>query len=104
MKEVKAIVQSFKKEAVLNALHGIAGLPVVVASDAQAIDTSVNDMLEPLRVTKLELMVPDAQVEEVVEAIRSAAHTGKPGDGRIFVIPIEESVLIRTGERGEQAR
>jgi nitrogen regulatory protein PII len=52
---------------------------------------------------KIELVVPDSQVAEVVEAIRKAAHTGKIGDGKIFVSSIEEVVRIRTGEMGEQA-
>lgn len=104
MKEVKAVIQSFKLDAVLHALHNIANLPVAVVSDAQAVDTAAGGLLEPRRIVKVELMVPDALVGTVVESISKAAHTGNPGDGRIFVIPIEESVLIRTGERGELAR
>jgi nitrogen regulatory protein P-II 1 len=52
---------------------------------------------------KIEVVVSDNQVGEVVDAIRNAAHTGKIGDGKIFVFPIEEVVRIRTGEMGEQA-
>jgi nitrogen regulatory protein P-II 1 len=52
---------------------------------------------------KIEVVVPDGQVPEVVEAMRMAANTGKIGDGKIFVIPVEECVRIRTGESGEQA-
>jgi nitrogen regulatory protein PII len=48
-------------------------------------------------------VVADDQVKEVVEAIRNAANTGKIGDGKIFVFPVEECVRIRTGESGEQA-
>ncbi len=50
--------------------------------------------------TKLEVIVPDEQVETLVQAIQKAAHTGNPGDGRLFVIPVAEAVKIRTGERG----
>ena len=50
---------------------------------------------------KLEVMVPDDIAETVVQVLLKAAHTGNPGDGRIFVLPIEETVKIRTGERGE---
>jgi len=50
---------------------------------------------------KLEIMVPDDIAETVVQVLLKAAHTGNPGDGRIFVLPIEETVKIRTGERGE---
>lgn len=103
MKEVKAIVQPFKLDAVLNALHHIGDLPGVVVGEAQVIDTA-RDMYERVRMAKIELMVPDGQVEAVLGVIAQAAHTGNPGDGRIFVIPIEECVVIRSGERGEEAR
>lgn len=49
--------------------------------------------------TKLEIMIPDDKVEPVVEAIRKHAHTGNPGDGRIFVISVQDTVMIRTGQR-----
>jgi len=54
---------------------------------------------EPRVKTKLEIMVPKELVEPVVEVIRKHAHTGNPGDGRIFVISVEDTVKIRTGER-----
>lgn len=52
---------------------------------------------------KLELVLPDAQVEEVVEAIREAAQTGEVGDGKIFLSRMDDAIRIRTGERGEEA-
>jgi nitrogen regulatory protein P-II 1 len=52
---------------------------------------------------KIELVVADSQVVQVMEAIEKAAKTGRIGDGKIFVTPIEEAVRIRTGERGEDA-
>ena len=52
---------------------------------------------------KVEVVVPDERVEEVVEALSRAAHTGRIGDGKIFVTHVEEAVRIRTGERGEDA-
>lgn len=103
MKEVKAIVHPFKLDAVLNALHHIGDLPGVVVGEAQEVDTA-RDMYERVRMAKIELMVPDGQVEAVVGVIAQAAHTGNPGDGRIFVIPIEECIVIRSGERGDEAR
>ena len=51
---------------------------------------------------KVESVVPDHVVDQTVEAIVAAAYTGEAGDGRIFVIPIEQAVRIRTGERGEE--
>jgi nitrogen regulatory protein P-II 1 len=52
---------------------------------------------------KVEVVVPEAQAEEVVQAIVGAARTGRIGDGKVFVIPVEDIVRIRTGERGEDA-
>jgi nitrogen regulatory protein P-II len=52
---------------------------------------------------KIELVVKDEDVEKVIETIMKTAQTGRVGDGKIFVIPVEEVVRIRTGERGEQA-
>ncbi|MBS1723440.1 MAG: P-II family nitrogen regulator [Armatimonadetes bacterium] len=103
MKEVKAVIQPFKLDAVLGALHQVGGLPAVTVSPADAVDTQ-QEPFERMARVRLELMVPDALVETVVAAIEQAAHTGNPGDGRIFVSPIEATVLIRTGERGEDAR
>ncbi len=103
MKEVKAVIQPFKVEAVIEALHRIGNLPSVVISPAQAVDVQ-HEQHTHVTKSKIELMVPDAMVEAVVSAIAAAAHTGVVGDGRIFVIPIDETVLIRTGERGDAAR
>ena len=52
---------------------------------------------------KIELVVEDADVERVIDVIMKAAFTGEVGDGKIFVIPVEEAVRIRTGERGKDA-
>ena len=52
---------------------------------------------------KLEIVVPEAMVKEVIDAIEKSAKTGRIGDGKIFVMPIDEAVRIRTGERGEEA-
>ncbi|MEW5884156.1 MAG: P-II family nitrogen regulator [Armatimonadota bacterium] len=103
MKEVKALIQPFKLDAVLNALHEVGNLPAVGVSSAEAVDTQ-HDLFERWPRAKIELMVPDDLVEIVVAVIQTAAHTGNPGDGRIFVIPIEDCVVIRTGERGGSAR
>ncbi len=52
---------------------------------------------------KIELVIEDTLVERAIEAIQTAAHTGRIGDGKIFVTPVEEAVRIRTGERGNDA-
>jgi len=48
-------------------------------------------------------VIPDGQVNQVIEAIEKSARTGRIGDGKIFILPIEEAIRIRTGERGEEA-
>jgi len=53
--------------------------------------------------TRIEVVVPDEKVEEIIEAIISICRTGNPGDGKIFVLPVEDAVRIRTGERKEAA-
>ncbi len=97
MKEVKAIIQPFMLNHVLNALHQIEGLPAVTVSEVRGIDTG-RGRFEQVVKSKLEIMVPDELTEAVVRAIQAHAHTGKAGDGRVFIIPIESSVKIRTGE------
>ena len=98
MKEIKAIIQPFMLERVINALHQIKGLPAVTISTAQGLSVE-RGAFDQVAKTKLEIMLPDEQVEQVVQTIQKAAHTGNPGDGRIFVIPIEQTVKIKTGER-----
>ena len=97
MKEVKAIIQPFMLDAVLDALHEIEGLPGIIVSEARAINVGQGHYEQIVKV-KLEIIVSETLVEPVVQTIRQHAHTGKPGDGRIFVIPIEKSISIRTGE------
>ena len=103
MKEIKAIIQPFKLDEVLAALHEVGNLPSVAVSETSVVDTTL-DFRESHPKLKLEVMVPDDLVEKVTDCIGKAAHTGQMGDGRIFIIPIEESILIRTGERGEESR
>lgn len=98
MKEIKAIIQPFMLDRVLDALHEIQGLPGVTVSEARAVGLEHGHYEQVLK-TKLEIMAPDALVDPVLEVIQKYAHTGNPGDGRIFVIPVLEAVTIRTGAR-----
>jgi nitrogen regulatory protein P-II 1 len=100
MKEIKAIIQPFMLNHVLDALREIEGLPAVTVSEVQGIDVE-RGVHDPVTKTKLEVMVPDELAEAVLGTIQAHARTGKSGDGRIFVIPVEETVKIRTGERSE---
>ena len=99
MKEIKPIIQPFMLERVINALHQIKGLPAVTISTAHGLSIE-RGAFDQVAKTKLEIIVPDEQVEQLLQTIQQAAHTGNPGDGRIFVLPVETSVKIRTGERG----
>lgn len=98
MKEIKAIIKPFRLEQVIEALREIRGLHALTISPAHGLAVERGTFDQVVK-TKLEIIVPDEMVAPVVEAIRKAAHTGNPGDGRIFVIPVEATVKIRTGER-----
>jgi len=111
MKKVEAVIKPFKLDDVKEKLAelGIKGMTVteVRGFGRQKGHTEIyrgaEYVVDFLPKIKIEVAVTDNQVAEVVDAIRKAAHTGKIGDGKIFVLPIEEVVRIRTGEMGEQA-
>lgn len=98
MKEIKAIIQPFLLDRVLDALHDIEGLPGVTVSEARAVSLKRGHYEQVVKV-KLEIMLADSLVEPVVQTIQEHAHTGLAGDGGIFVIPIEQTIAIRSGER-----
>ncbi|MFI5031075.1 MAG: P-II family nitrogen regulator [Reyranellales bacterium] len=111
MKLVMAIFKPFKLDEVRDALTGlgIQGLTVseVKGFGRQKGQTEIYRGAEYavsfLPKVKIEVVVEDAQVESVVDAVRKAAGTGKIGDGKIFVTPVEQAVRIRTGESGAEA-
>jgi len=105
MKEIKAIIQPFVLDKVIDALEVIPGLPGITISDVRGFGKAGdgNDPVRDVKKVKLEIMVPESMAKEVVDRIAKAAHTGNPGDGKIFVIDIEDVVKIRTGERGRDA-
>lgn len=111
MKKIEAIIKPFKLDEVKEALQeaGLQGLTVteVKGFGRQKGHTELyrgaEYVVDFLPKMKLELVVEDAQLERSIEAIISAAQTGRIGDGKIFVTSIEEVVRIRTGERGEDA-
>lgn len=98
MKEIKAIIQPFMLAPVLAALREVEGLPAATVSEVRGFSV-VHPKCESQTKTKLEIMVPDEMADLVVYTIQKHAHTGNPGDGRIFVISVEDTVKIRTGER-----
>lgn len=107
MKEVKAVIQPFMLTQVLEALREIPALRGITISHLQGLGgaptTGQDDLIEPAAKVKLEMVVPDHLVERIVQAIETKARTGNSGDGKIFVLPVEEVVKIRTGQRGEEA-
>ena len=99
MKLIIAIVRPFTIERIVVALENIENFPGVTVSDAegfgQRLRTTHYDSLNPFREKKrLEIAAPASMAGLIVAAIRENAHTGKKGDGIIFVLPIEESILI----------
>ena len=111
MKKIEAIIKPFKLDEVKDALVeiGIGGMTVteVRGFGQQKGHTEIyrgtEYVIDFLPKVKIEVVVKDEDVEKVIETIMKAAQTGRVGDGKIFVIPVEEVIRIRTGERGEQA-
>lgn len=111
MKKIEAIIKPFKLEEVKDSLHnsGIHGLTVseVKGFGRQKGHTELyrgaEYIVDFLPKVKIEIVVKDDQVDLAVEAIQSAAKTGRIGDGKIFVISLDETIRIRTGEKGEEA-
>jgi nitrogen regulatory protein P-II 1 len=108
MKEIKAIIQPFMLEKVIKALHEIEGLPGCTVSTIQGYgrigkSKGIEPNLGSTERTKLEIVIEDSLVDQVVVVIQKSAHTGNAGDGKIFVIEAVDAVSIRTGKRGEKA-
>ncbi|MCL2523708.1 MAG: P-II family nitrogen regulator [Betaproteobacteria bacterium] len=111
MKKIEAIIKPFKLDEVREALSevGITGLTVteVKGFGRQKGHTELyrgaEYVVDFLPKIKIEIVVNDAQTDSAIEAIIKAAHTGKIGDGKIFVSPVEQVIRIRTGETNETA-
>jgi nitrogen regulatory protein P-II 1 len=111
MKKLEAIIKPFKLDDVKDALakEGIQGMTVseVKGFGRQKGHTELyrgaEYVVDFLPKIKIELLLPDAQAARAVEVITTAARTGRIGDGKIFLSPVDEVVRIRTGERGDEA-
>jgi nitrogen regulatory protein P-II 1 len=111
MKKIEAIIKPFKLDDVREALSeiGVTGMTVteVKGFGRQKGHTELyrgaEYVVDFLPKVKLELVVKDDQLERSIEAISQAARTGKIGDGKIFVYPVEQVIRIRTGETGPEA-
>jgi nitrogen regulatory protein P-II 1 len=111
MKKIEAIIKPFKLDDVKEALNAI-GIKGMTVSEVKGygrqkghkeIYRGAEYIVDFIPKTKLEIIVEASQVDEIVDTIRNAANTGKIGDGKIFVLPVEEVVRVRTGEKGEEA-
>jgi nitrogen regulatory protein P-II 1 len=111
MKKIEAIIKPFKLDEVKDALHevGVQGITVteVRGFGRQKGHTELyrgaEYIVDFLPKVKIEVVVENGQVDDVIEAIENAAKTGRIGDGKIFVYPVEDVIRVRTGERGKQA-
>jgi nitrogen regulatory protein P-II 1 len=111
MKLVTAIIKPFKLDDVRAALSdiGISGMTVTEVKGfgrtggKREVYRGSAYVVDFVPKVKIEVVVPDALVVQVLDAIEKSAKTGRIGDGKVFVSPIEEAVRIRTGERGEDA-
>jgi nitrogen regulatory protein P-II 1 len=111
MKKIEAIIQPFKIEDVKEAVKGI-GVDGMTITDVRGhgrqkghkeVYRGQEYQVDLLPKVKIELVVPDARLDEVVSTIMSAARTGKTGDGKIFIYDLLDAVRIRNGDRGEAA-
>jgi len=112
MREIKAYIRASREPDVVHALRdaGIRHLALnhvrslgVPAIDPQEAELSLEAEAQVMDVVKLELVCAEADVQRLVTVIRRCAHTGEPGDGLIFVLPVDRAVKIRTGEEGRAA-
>jgi nitrogen regulatory protein P-II 1 len=111
MKKIEAVIKPFKLDEVKEALHevGLQGITVVEAKGFgrqkghTELYRGAEYVVDFLPKVKIEVICEDSVVERAVEAIITSARTGRIGDGKIFISPVEEVIRIRTGERGEAA-
>ena len=111
MKKIEAIIKPFKLDEVKEALHevGLQGITVLEAKGFgrqkghTELYRGAEYVVDFLPKVKLELVVEDEMLDRAVEAIQNAAHTGRIGDGKIFIVPVEDAIRVRTGERGSEA-
>jgi nitrogen regulatory protein P-II 1 len=111
MKKIEAIVKPFKLDDVKEALNeiGIKGMTISEVKGYgrqkghKEIYRGAEYVVDFIPKVKLEIIVDAAQVDQVVTKIKESAYTGKIGDGKIFVLPVEEVIRVRTGEHGKDA-
>ena len=111
MKKIEAIIKPFKLDEVKEALHGI-GIQGMTVTEVKGFGRQKGHtelyrgaeyVVDFLPKIKVEIAVSDEMADKAVQAIVQAANTGRIGDGKLFVLPVEEAIRIRTGERGADA-
>ncbi len=111
MKKIEAIIKPFKLDDVKDALQEV-GLQGITVTEAKGFGRQKGHtelyrgaeyVVDFLPKVKLEIVVDDSMLEKAIEAIKQAAHTGRIGDGKIFVLPVENAIRVRTGESGTDA-
>ena len=111
MKKIEAIIKPFKLDEVKDALNGI-GVKGMTVTEVKGygrqkghteIYRGAEYVVDFIPKIKLEVIIPDEQVDQVIDTILHVAKTGKIGDGKIFVLPVERVVRVRTGETGSEA-
>ncbi len=111
MKKIEAIIKPFKLDDVKEALTELGNFGMTISEvkgfgrqkGHTELYRGAEYVIDFLPKIKIEIAVDDEMVEKVVEAIAESARTGKVGDGKIFILPVDDAVRIRTGERGEAA-
>ena len=111
MKKIEAIIKPFKLDDVKEALNaiGIQGMTITEVKGHgrqkghKEIYRGAEYVVDFIPKIKIEIIVEVEQAEQVIEAIQTSANTGKIGDGKIFVVPVEEAIRVRTGEKGKDA-
>ena len=111
MRKIEAIIKPFKLDEVKEALHGV-GIQGMTVTEVKGFGRQKGHtelyrgaeyVVDFLPKIKIEIVVDDEMADKVVQAIVEAANTGRIGDGKIFVLPLDEAIRIRTGERGSNA-
>lgn len=111
MKKIEAIIKPFKLDEVKDALNGI-GIKGMTVAEVKGygrqkghteIYRGAEYVVDFIPKVRLDIIVQDEQVDQVIETLLAAARTGKIGDGKIFVLPVERIVRVRTGETGNEA-
>ena len=111
MKKIEAIIKPFKLDEVKEALHeiGLQGITVLAAKGfgRQKGHTELYHgaeyVVDFLPKVKIELVLDDDMLDRAVDAIQQAAHTGRIGDGKVFISTVDDAIRVRTGERGKDA-